>query len=250
VVSPSPRARIVKVNWDDNPWFTPELDADRQELADRIAAATDDELRSELQAEYDHVWEGYCERHAAAAIFRKRVVIDEFEDPPHGTRIHFGADWGFANDPTALVRFWIHDDELYVSHEAFGYRVEIDDTPALFDTIPGARQWPIKADAARPETISYIRRKGFAIDAAEKWSGSVEDGIAHVKGFRRIHIHRRCKHLQEEARLYSYKVDRVSGDVLPVIVDKHNHGWDAVRYGLDGYIQRRGVAAQWAQLGS
>jgi phage terminase large subunit len=249
VLSPSPRARIEKVNWDDNPWFTPELDADRQELADRIAKATDDELRSELQAEYDHVWEGYCERHAAAAIFRKRVVIDEFDDPAPNTRIHFGADWGFANDPTALLRFWIHDDELYVSHEAFGYRVEIDDTPALFDAVPGARQWPIKADAARPETISYIRRKGFAIDAAEKWSGSVEDGIAHIKGFRRIHIHRRCKHLQEEARLYSYKVDRMSGDVLPVIVDKHNHGWDAIRYGLDGYIQRRGSASQWAQLG-
>jgi phage terminase large subunit len=83
-----------------------------------------------------------------------------------------------------------------------------------------------------------MRLKGFNITAADKWPGSVEDGIAHIKGFRRIHIHERCKRMQEEARLYAYKVDRVTGDVLPILVDAHNHGWDAVRYGLEPMIKR------------
>ena len=114
--------------------------------------------------------------------------------------------------------------------------------------MPGARDWPIKADGARPETISYLHRQGFTISAAEKWPGSVEDGIAHLKGFKRIVLHERCKHMDEERRLYRYKVDPKTQQVLPVVIDKHNHGWDAIRYSLDGYIQRRGAAGVWARL--
>jgi phage terminase large subunit len=54
--------------------------------------------------------------------------------------------------------------------------------------------------------------------------------------------------MQIEARRYRFKVDRKTGDVLPVIVDADNHGWDAVRYSLDGYIQRRGANSVWARL--
>lgn len=252
-----PQCRRVEINWYDNPWFPKELELERQYALQLITEAADDDERVQLQADYDHIWEGKTLRRSDAAVFRRRVVVEPFDEPPDGTRIHFGADFGFANDPTALVRFWITDhvdangmdyQELWVSHEAFGYRVEIDETPQLFDTVPGARLWPMKGDCARPETISYLSRHGFNISEAEKWQGCVEDGIAHIKAFRRIHVHPRCKHVQEEARLYSYKIDRLTGEVLPVIVDKWNHGWDAIRYGLDGYIQRRGVDQIWARL--
>jgi phage terminase large subunit len=258
VLNTPPKCRRVKINWDDNPWFPPTLELERQYALQLIRESKDDDERVLLQADYDHVWEGDTQRRSDAAVFRRRVVIEDFGAPPDKTRIHLGADWGFANDPTVLIRFWIteHVDaatganyqELWVSHEAFGYRVEMDETPKLFDTVPEARKWPIKADCSQPMVISYIARQGFNITAAEKWSGSVEDGIAHVKAFRKIHIHTRCKKLQEEARLYSYKIDRVTNEVLPIVLDAFNHGWDAIRYGLDGYIQRRGVAAQWARL--
>jgi phage terminase large subunit len=127
-------------------------------------------------------------------------------------------------------------------------RDQIDKTPALFDQIPTAREWPIKADCARPETISYIRRQGFNIEGAEKWQGCVEDRIAHLKGYKHIHVHARCKHLQQELRLYSYKRDRVTNEVLPIVVDKHNHVIDALGYALDGYIQRRGGLGVWDRL--
>ncbi len=86
-----------------------------------------------------------------------------------------------------------------------------------------------------------MRRHGFPnIGPAEKWKGSVEDGIACLKAFRRIVVHPRCQNMAREFRLYSYKVDRVTGDVLPVVVDRHNHGIDALRYALDGYIRGAG----------
>lgn len=235
---PAPEAIVVQANWRDNPFFPEVL---RKEMLTDQSRNPDD---------YEHVWNGGYVTISEAVIFRRRVSVEAFDDPPEGTRIFFGADWGFANDPTTLIRFWLDDETLFISHEAFGHGVEIDETPQLFDSVPGSRSWPIKADGARPETISYMRRQGFNIEAAEKWPGSVEDGIAHMKGFKRIVVHERCPRIAQEFRLYAYKVDKITGDILPIIVDKWNHGIDAVRYGLDGYIQARGGLGVWSKLAS
>lgn len=251
VLNTPPDCRRVEMNWDSNPWFPESVELERQYAIQLINTAADDDARVQYQNDYDHVWGGKTQQHTNASIFRRRVVVEDFPDPPQGTRLFFGADWGFANDPTALICFWMSEDqtELFIGHEAYGYHTEIDLTPDLFDRIPESRRWPIKADCARPETISYMARKGFNIAGAAKWNGSVEDGIEHIRAFKRIHIHERCVKMQEEARLYQYKVDRTTGDVLPIVMDAYNHGWDAIRYGLDGFIQRRGVNAIWAKLG-
>lgn len=235
VVNPPPDSIVVKVGWEDNPWFPSTLDKERLHM-----------MATDIDA-YNHVWGGYPVSLSDSVIFSKRVSVAAFE-PPEDVRWLHGADWGFANDPTALIRFYIHEECLWIESEQFGYGVEIDELPELFRAIPTSAEWPIKADGARPETISYMRRQGFAISAADKWPGSVEDGVAHLKGFKKIIIHERCKHMIDEARLYSYKKDKTTGEILPVIVDKHNHGWDAIRYGLDGYIQSRGAMGLWTKL--
>lgn len=242
----------IKINWDDNPWFTPELEAERVFM-----------LQHDPDA-YDWVWEGNTRKVSAATIFRGRFRLDIL-DVPEGLRPYFGADWGFSTDPTALVRFWRLPRPdgrhiLYIDREAYGIGVELDDIPALFAGgvslktgaiyrgIEGAKDWPIKADSARPETISYIRGKQFNISAAKKWPGSVEDGIEYLKAYEEIVIHPDCAHMAQEARLYSYKVDRLTGDILPDIVDAHNHCWDAVRYGHDGLITSSGARGVWEKL--
>jgi phage terminase large subunit len=120
--------------------------------------------------------------------------------------------------------------------------------PALMDSIPTARTWPIKADNARPETISYLRNQGFNISAAEKWPGCVEDRIQHLKGFYKIRVHPRCKHMTDEMRNYKWKVDPKSKDILPIPVDKSNHGIDGLGYSLDSHIIRRGSLGVWSNL--
>jgi hypothetical protein len=65
---------------------------------------------------------------------------------------------------------------------------------------------------------------------AEKWNGSIEDGITYLKNFEEIVIHPRCTHTAEEAGLYQYKVERETGAILRVPMDKYNHCWDAIRY--------------------
>ena len=228
---------VVEANWRDNPWFGEEMEKERQ----RDLARDPDT--------YGWIWEGEYLVISDAQIFRNRVSVEPFETPVEVDRFFFGADWGFAMDPTALIRCFIRDECLYIDHEAGQASVEIDEIGAkVFDKVPGSRDWPIKADSARPETISYMRRQGYAIDAAEKWPGSVEDGIAHLKGFKRIVVHPRCENTAREFRLYRYKVDKLTGDVLPIIVDKNNHWLDALRYSLDSYIQRRGGMGVWARL--
>ncbi|EDU58724.1 PBSX family phage terminase large subunit [Providencia stuartii] len=226
-------AIVVEMNYDDNPWFPSVLEEERLNDQARLDAAT-----------YAWIWEGAYLENSDKQVLANKYVVQSFPDDlwKKADRLLFGADFGFAKDLNTLIRMFILDDCLYIEREAYGVGVELDHMPAFYDEIPEARKWPIKADSARPETISYLKRQGFNISAAKKWQGSVEDGITYLRGFKQIIIHPRCKETAKEARLYSYKTDRITGEVLPVIEDEYNHCWDAVRYGLDGYITQKSIA--------
>ena len=228
--SPPDNAIIVEMNYNDNPFFPDVLEQERLNDLARLDYAS-----------YAWIWEGAYLENSDKQVLSGRYVVEEFDDNLHkqADRLLFGADFGFANDPNTLIRSFILNDCLYIEYEAYGVNIELDEMSTFYDSVPEARKWPIKGDCSRPETISHIKRKGFNISAAKKWQGSVEDGIAFLRGFKQIIIHPRCKRTAEEARLYSYKTDRVTNEVLPIIEDKNNHCWDAVRYSLDGYIKHK-----------
>lgn len=241
---------VHKINYDSNPYFGGVLQEEMEE---------DKENDFHL---YEHIWLGMPLRISNAVILSGKYRVEEFDDDlwRKADKVMLGADFGFAQDPSTLLRQFVievstSERYLYISHEAVGTGIELDEMEQFYDTVPDSRSWPIKADGSRPETISYLRRKGFNVSAAEKWPGSVVDGITHLRGFRAIIIHPRCVETVKEARLYRYKVDKHIVDahgqpqVLPVIVDKHNHCWDASRYALDGYIQRSGSIGVWSRLG-
>lgn len=231
--NPPDNAVVVEMNYGDNPWFPSVLEEERLSDQERLDSAT-----------YAWIWEGAYLENSDKQVLANKYVVKSFPDDlwQKADRLLFGADFGFAKDPNTLLRQFILNDCLYIEYEAYGIGVELDHMPAFYDKIPESRKWPIKADSARPETISYLKRQGFNVSAAKKWQGSVEDGITHLRGFKQIIIHPRCKETAKEARLYSYKTDRITGEVLPVIEDKNNHCWDAVRYGLDGYITQKSNA--------
>lgn len=221
----------VEVNYYDNPYFPDVL---RQEM---------EWLKQKDFAAYEHVWLGKPLTITDAVIFKGHYTVEAFPDDlwEKAERLHFGADFGFANDPSTLVRCFILDNTLYIDREAYGVGIEINELPDFYDSVPESRKWQIWADNARPETISYLKKQGgFRIAGADKWKGSIEDGIAHLRGFDKIVIHERCRHMAEEARLYRYKIDKVTNEILPVVEDANNHLWDAVRYSLNGYIKKKG----------
>ncbi|MDR0805957.1 MAG: phage terminase large subunit [Enterobacteriaceae bacterium] len=251
--TPPKKSIIVEMNYNDNAWFPDVLEEERLE-----------DLATLDYADYAWIWEGAYLENSDKQVLAGRYEVKNFSDDlwKKAERLLFGADFGFAKDPNTLIREFILDNCLYIEYEAYGNAVELDEMWKFYagkdgatekqlkewahgdnikyPGIPEARKWAIKADSARPETISKLKKEGFNISAAKKWAGSVEDGITHLRGFKKIIIHPRCKETAKEARLYSYKTDRITGEVLPVIVDANNHCWDAVRYGLDGYIKSRG----------
>lgn len=220
-----PDSIIEKVGWEDNPYFPAVLDAERRYM-----------LKIDPEA-YEHVWGGHCRTISDAQIFRGKVTVETFDAPSDTTRLYYGLDFGFAVSPTAGIRCFVRDNCLYIDYEVWGVGVELDDTSDLLDEIPGIRSWPIKADCARPETISHLKRRGFDVSAADKWPGSVEDGLAVMKGFEKIIVHERCIHTAENFRLYSYKTDPQTNEVLPIIIKKNDDCIDAGRYALVGLIR-------------
>ena len=236
IINPQPDSIVQKVNWNDNPYFPRVLDSERLHM-----------LNTDPDA-YNHIWGGDVLKISNAIIFKNKFEVSTFNTPDNA-RFYHGVDWGFAQDPTVLTRCFIDKNTLYIDREAYGIGIDLDDIPQLFDSISTARQWPLKADNSRPETISYISKKKFSITAADKWHGSVEDGISYLRKFDKIIIHERCKHTIDEFRLYSYKVDKQTGDILPIIIDKHNHCIDSLRYALDGLITRSGDSiVTWSKL--
>lgn len=231
IESPPPDCISVEVNYYDNPYFPDVL---RQEM---------EWLKQKDFAAYEHVWLGKPLTITDAVIFKGHYTVESFPDDlwKKADRLFYGADFGFANDPSTLVRCFILDNKLYIDYEAYGVGIEINELPSFYDSVPDSRKWQIWGDSARPETISYLKKQaGFRIDSADKWQGSIEDGIAYLKSFDKIVIHSRCRHMAEEARLYRYKTDKQTNEILPVIEDSNNHLWDALRYSLNGYIRRKG----------
>jgi phage terminase large subunit len=218
--TPPKDATVIKVNFSDNPWF-PDVLRDEMEY---------DKRRD--PDKYQHVWQGSYLTNSSARVFRN-WKIDEFDAPPDA--IHrLGADWGFAIDPTVLVRCHIIGRTLYIDHEAYMVGCEIVNTPELFMQVPEAEKWPIVADSARPETISHMRKNGFPkIMTAVKGAKSVEEGVEFLKGYD-IVVHPRCTHTIDELSLYSYKQDPLTAKILPILEDKKNHVIDALRYACEG----------------
>jgi len=222
---PPKDATVLKVNYSDNPWFPSvlkeEMEYDRNRDPDK----------------YRHVWMGDYLGNSEARVFRNWKV-EEFVCPPDAI-LRFGADWGFASDPTVLVRCFIMGRKLFVEYEAYMVGCEIMNTPDLFMTVPESERYPITADSARPETISHMKKNGFPrIMAAVKGPKSIEEGIEWLKNYEII-VHPRCKHTIDELSLYSYKTDKMTGEVLPVLEDKQNHVIDALRYAVEG-LRRAG----------
>jgi len=224
----TPDATLVHVNYLDNPLCPDEMI--------RLAEKT----RSADYEKYAHIWLGQFNLKSDKQVFKGKWRVQEFEPHQHWQPF-YGADWGFSTDPTTAVQCYIDNNKLYIRHEAYKVGLELDETADYFKkAIPGIASHVLRGDNARPETISYLKRQGLPkIVSVDKWAGSVEDGIQFIRSFDEIIIHPECPMMAEEARLYSYKVNKHTGDIMPDVEDKENHLWDAVRYALQPIIKRK-----------
>ena len=241
----NPDAVLVHVNYTDNP----HCPAKMKRLAERT---------KKLDYEkYKHVWLGGYNTKSEAQVFKDRWRIDDVKPQPDWDGPYYGMDFGFSTDPTCFVRCWIATEPgaptvdgpgessqvLYIDRDNGKRGLDLDDTPAFFKRAdPAVVNHTMRADSARPESISYLQRHGLPkVVPVKKWPGSVEEGVDFIKTFDEIVIDAQCDDMAEEAREYSYKTDKRTGDILTDIIDDYNHRWDAVRYALAPLIKQQNV---------
>lgn len=237
---PPPGSIVRHVNYDSNPWFPSVLRRQMEYDRDRDVE------------KYNHVWLGLHKKNSEARVF-KNVRIEPCPEPPPNTVFRFGADWGFSIDPSVLLRCWIDGRTLYIDREAYRVGCETEDlpklfagraganpgeewTPALEATYPGiegAMKWEITADSARPETISFMNKRRFRMVPTRKGAGSINEGIEWLQSYD-IVIDPACKNAAYEFTTYSFKVDKLTGQVMPILEDKRNHTIDSARYATEG----------------
>lgn len=226
--NPPANAIVTEINWSDNPFFPTGLDTLRRREQGRLDPST-----------YAHVWDGAYLVNSDAQVLSGKWRVAEFDPRDDWDGPYQGGDFGYSQDPTAAVRCYIYGDTLYVSHEAGGRAIELDAIgDAVCASIPAFEKHVSRWDSASPGSISIITRNGVPkAEGAPKWQGSVDDGIRYLRSFREIVVHPRCINTIKEMRLYSYKVDRLTGDILAVLVDANNHWIDAIRYAVSPMIK-------------
>lgn len=232
VQNPPEDAVVVHHNYDDNP-FCPRAmhtEAERMRTLDPDA--------------FGHIWLGGYNVKGEAQVLGGHWVVDEFDAAPIWDGPYYGADWGYSQDPAVLTRSWVGEHVNYGAHclmieyDERGVGVGLDELADLFRRVPGADDHVIRGDPSRPETIAHLCDRGLRVQAAPSWSGSVEDGILYLRSFDKIIIHPRCKAFADEARLWKYKTDRLTGDPLPKLQKGNDHGPDSVRYAHSPMIRK------------
>ena len=224
IVNKDDRTLHITINWQDNPWFPESLN--NQRLRD---------LRGDA-GRYAWIWEGKFLQISDNSILAKKLKVLDFEITKEFGTPYIGIDWGFSVDPTAIIECYIFQDSLYIRNAASKVGLELDDTGAyLIDHVPNVLKYTSRADCARPETISKVKKDIPLIKGCTKWKGSVEDGIVFLQTFKSIIIHPDAECCFAELAAYSYKTDK-HDEATTDIEDKNNHYADALRYAIEPIV--------------
>jgi len=168
-------------------------------------------------------------------IFNNWDVVNEFLPPQECQWILYGLDFGYSNNPTALIKVGLAHGEIYL--EELLYRTGLTNADIINELgrlgIPpqqgqGARL--IIADSAEPKSIETIARAGYWIKPADKGKDSVMHGIDLMKQYQ-LHITSISDNLKKEFKAYQWETDK-EGQTVNQPVKQWDHGIDAIRYAM------------------
>jgi len=161
------------------------------------------------------------------------VVFDDWQqvdgiDFAGDRLIAIGLDWGYTNDPTAVVAVYKRGSAVLVHELMYSTGLTNQDIAEQLRKLGINRSWPIIADSAEPKSIEEVHRLGFNIHAATKGADSIRNSIDILKR-QTLLVTRESTNLIKELRNYTWDTDR-TGASLGVPVDRYNHAIDALRY--------------------
>ena len=173
--------------------------------------------------------------------------VEAFEPPTDGKLI-VGLDFGFTNDPTAIVASIVKDDDIYIFREYTGTG-KTNQQIADIITSMGFAKSTIIADSAEPKSVAEIRRCGIMrIRESQKGKDSIIHGIQRLQGYNLI-VHPSCENIIMELENYSWIKDKATGEYTNKPIDMFNHSLDALRYSLQALDQHKFTAVDKSLLG-
>jgi len=174
-------------------------------------------------------------------IFKNWEVQDLSEIRKTFDRFNNGLDFGFADDPSAMIH--MHYDRkkkiLYILDELYERELTNDVLAEKIKKMIGNQY--VVCDSAEPKSIQELINYGVRAIPAKKGPDSVNHGINWLRQ-QKIIIDVRCQNTKNEFQTYRWKEDK-DGNVLPVPVDRDNHAIDAIRYGLEEHMEIRRARA-------
>ena len=218
-IVPRDNVSFLKTTFLDNPFISkPERD--------KILSYEDTEFNRRNGTVDDYKWKvyGLGDRCAPEGLVFPYVTwINNF--PEAVERVFYGLDFGYTNDPTALVKIGVNGRNIYFKN-LFYLPVDNADllTKVINRLVPD--EGTIWADSADPGMIGDLQRNGLTVIGAKKFPGCINYRIDIMKRFK-IHIVRNLNFRKEQEN-YKYRV--IQGIKLNEPEDKWNHLWDASGY--------------------
>lgn len=159
-------------------------------------------------------------------IFTGWQIIDEI---PHEARLQrYGLDFGYSNDPTAIVAIYYYNGGYILDEVTYQKGLSNKQIADILNNQPRAL---VMADSAEPKSIDELRLYGINILPTQKGQGSVNQGIQYVQD-QRISITKRSINGIKEYRNYMWETDK-EGRIINIPIDMWNHFIDATRYGFE-----------------
>lgn len=165
-------------------------------------------------------------------IYTGWQIIDEM---PHEARLErYGLDFGYSNDPTAIVAIYYYNGGYIWDEIAYQKGLSNKNIADILKNVPKAI---VIADSSEPKSIDEIKSYGISILPANKGADSVLQGIQKVQQ-QRISVTKRSVNIIKEYRNYVWVTDR-DGRIINVPIDLNNHAMDGGRYATETLGERK-----------
>ena len=169
--------------------------------------------------------------------------VEDFDHTQIKGKLLVGLDFGYTNDPTALVASVMTDKKIYIFKEW----VDTNKTnPQIAQVIKslGFQKSTIICDSAEPKSIQELRQNGiYAARESTKGPDSIIHGIQRLWEYEII-VHPSCTETITEFENYAWQKDKKTGEYINKPIDMFNHCMDALRYSL----QCAGQQIQFAKM--
>jgi phage terminase large subunit len=151
-------------------------------------------------------------------------IVEEYE----AEFVAFGLDWGYSQDPTAVVAIYKNGDNLYLEEILYEKGLVLKDIADKLNKLDITKQEEIWCDSSEPRSIEELYRMGFNAKAVKKGPDSIKFGISVLQNHK-LHVHKKSQNLINEMYAYQYATDK-HGYVTDTPEGGLDHLLDAARY--------------------